>query len=155
MAKKLQIETGVDNPILRAISKPVIKFDKSLKKFVKNMTNTMHAAKGIGIAAPQVGENIRMFLAALNEGKKDSMLVPMINPKILWMDDETCVAEEGCLSVPDVYGNVERSVAVEIEFFSLDGARQIMRLCDLNARVVQHELDHLDGVLFVDKLVMS
>ena len=70
MAKKLQVETGVDNPILRTVSKPVTQFDNNLKKFVKNMTIAMHSSKGIGIAAPQVGENIRIFLAALNDNIK-------------------------------------------------------------------------------------
>lgn len=146
--KALEIVKGEDNPILRAVSEPVVRFDGELKRFVKEMERAMVKAKGIGIAAPQVGRNVRVFLAVFDEGK---LTVPMVNPRILEFSEEKAVAEEGCLSLPGVYVNVERALAVRIEFFSVDGARGELSLKDLNARVVQHELDHLDGVLIVDK----
>ncbi len=148
--KHLEIVKGADNPILRAVSEPVKYFDADLKRFVGQMERAMVKAKGIGIAAPQVGKNVRVFLAVLDDGK---LTVPMVNPAILEFSEEVAVAEEGCLSLPGVYGNVERSLGVKMEFFTLEGARVEVVLEELNARVVQHELDHLDGVLIVDKFV--
>lgn len=150
--KRLEIVQGADNPILRAMSKPVERFDSGLKKFVKQMREAMVRAKGIGIAAPQVGENIRVFLAVLDQGKATEVTIPMVNPEITEWSEEKDIDEEGCLSLPGAYGKVARALRVKIVFFDLEGGRQMMELSGLNARVVQHELDHLDGVLFIDKL---
>jgi peptide deformylase len=150
--KKLQIVKGEDNPILRAVSTEVKTFNPELKSFAKQMKEAMIKAKGLGIAAPQVGKNIRIFIVTLNYGSENEMMIYMVNPKILSKSTETEVAEEGCLSLPGVYGNVERSIIVSVEFYNLDGARQEMELEGLNARVVQHENDHIDGILFTDKL---
>ncbi len=150
---KLEIVKGENNPILRAVSKPVVKFDAGLKKFVKEMKEAMFAAKGIGIAAPQVGKNIRVFLAVFEIGKKDERIVPMVNPEILEFSKEMLVAEEGCLSLPGIYGKVRRAKKVKIAYQGLDGVKLLENLQGMNARVVQHELDHLNGVLFIDKLV--
>ena len=149
---KLKIVTGEDNDILRAKSKPILKFDGALKKFVKSMKDTMIGANGLGIAAPQVGKNIRVFLVTLGVKTKEEQVVTMVNPEILKFSKETAVDEEGCLSLPGRYGKVRRSVRVQVQFFAVDGVRQVLDLADLDARVVQHELDHLDGVLFIDKL---
>lgn len=149
---KLKILTGENNPILRAMSVPVVKFDKELRGFAKQMKTAMVTVKGIGIAAPQVGKNIRVFLAVLNHGTDKQITVPMVNPKIVSHGNETEVAEEGCLSLPGKYGQVERFVAVNVEFFDLDGARQVLDLTGLNARIIQHETDHLNGVLFIDRM---
>ena len=151
--KKLKIVTGEENPILRAVSTEVKTFNSELKSFAKQMKEAMIKAKGLGIAAPQVGKNIRIFIVTLNYGSENEMMIYMVNPKILKFSTETEVAEEGCLSLPGVYGNVERSIIVSVEFYNLDGARQEIELEGLNARIVQHENDHIDGVLFVDKLV--
>ncbi len=150
--KKLKIITGEENPILRAVSTEVKTFNSELKSFAKQMKEAMIKAKGLGIAAPQVGKNIRIFIVTLNYGSENEMMIYMVNPKILSKSTETEVAEEGCLSLPGVYGNVERSRIVSVEFYNLDGARQEMELEGLNARVVQHENDHIDGILFIDKL---
>lgn len=150
--KKLKILTGTDNPVLRTVSKQVNKFDPSLKKFVKQMKDAMIAARGIGIAAPQVGNNIRVFLVILDFGKKNERTVAMVNPKILKFSKKTEIDEEGCLSVPDIYGKVERSKSITVEFYDVDKVRYELDLKDLNAREVQHELDHLDAILFVDKM---
>lgn len=151
--KKLEIVKGEDNPILRAVSEPVKKFDAGLKKFIKEMKEAMFAAKGIGIAAPQVGKNIRVFLAVFEIGKKDERIVPMINPEILEFSKEMLVAEEGCLSLPGIYGKVKRHKSVKLAYQGVDGEKLLIDLKGMNARVVQHELDHLNGVLFIDKLV--
>lgn len=149
---KLKIITGENNPILRTVSVPVVKFDKALRGFVKQMKASMVAAKGIGIAAPQVGKNVRVFLAVLNHGTDQRVTVPIVNPEIISHGNETGVAEEGCLSLPGKYGQVERFTAVNVVFFDLDGGRQSLDLTGLNARIIQHETDHLNGVLFIDRI---
>ena len=150
---KLEIIKGADNPILRAMSEPVDRIDSAFKKFVKDMHKAMVAANGLGIAAPQVGRNIRAFIVTLNFKEANEMVVYMVNPEILSHGQELEIAEEGCLSLPEQYGNVERWREVTVKFMDLTGNEQVLKLEGLNARVVQHEKDHLDGVLFVDKLV--
>lgn len=149
---KLKIITGEKNPILRAVSVPVKKFDAGLKKFAKDLKNTLITTNGFGIAAPQVGKNIRMFVAVLNHGSQNEIVLTMVNPEIKAHSEEILIAEEGCLSLPGQYGKVERFKSVRVQFFDLDGGRQILELSDLNARVIQHEIDHLDGVLFIDRM---
>ncbi len=149
---KLKIITGEKNPILRTMSEPVKKFDSGLKKFAKDLKNTMMATDGLGIAAPQVGKNVRMFVVALNHGSQNEIVLTMVNPEIREFGEEVLVAEEGCLSLPGQYGKVERFKQVRVQFFDLDGERQILELSDLNARVIQHEIDHINGVLFIDSM---
>lgn len=150
--KKLKIITGADNPVLRAVSEPVKHFDDELLKFVKQMDVAMVAAKGLGIAAPQVGRNIRVFLAVLNHGTKDQVTIAMVNPKIVVHSADKELGEEGCLSLPGIYGQVERFRELTVEFFDLEGERHSLTLEGLNARVVQHENDHIDGILFIDRI---
>ena len=149
---KLEIIKGAENPILRAMSKPVKRVDGKLKKFVKDMEKAMIDANGLGIAAPQVGENIRVFITTLNYKEPGEMSVVMVNPEIVEHSVETEVDEEGCLSLPGVYGNVARWKSLTVKFTDLKGEQRTLKLEGLNARVVQHETDHLDGVLFIDKL---
>lgn len=149
---KLKIVTGENNPILRAMSEPVKKFDSGLKKFVRDLKDTMVAANGLGIAAPQVGKNVRVFIVTLAFDKKERTSLVMINPVILWKSDEMELGEEGCLSLPGVYGKVLRHAQIKVEFFNIDGSRQELDLTGLDARVVQHENDHIDGTLFVDRM---
>ena len=151
--KTLEIVKGEDNPILRTVSTKVKSFDKKLKKLAKQMLDAMIKANGIGIAAPQVGINLRIFIVTLDIGKESEVCFAMVNPKILKFSEETDVAEEGCLSLPGVFGKVERPSSITVEFFDIEGSRHVLGLKGLNARVVQHENDHIDGVLFVDKLV--
>lgn len=148
---KLKIITGANNPILRAMSVPVVKFDGALKKLAKGMKEAMIEANGIGIAAPQVGVNLRVFLAVLDVKSKGERTICLVNPEIVWKSEEMATGEEGCLSLPGEYGNVPRHKAVTVEFFSVDGVRQRLEFEDLNARVIQHENDHIDGVLFIDR----
>lgn len=152
MAKLLKIQTGENNSTLRTKSVRVKKIDSVLKKFAKNLKETMLKKDGIGLAAPQVGENIRMIIVTLNYGKINASVKVMINPEILSHGDEVATAEEGCLSLPAKYGNVERFTAVVLEFIDLEGEKHTLKLDDLNARVVQHEIDHLDGILFTDRI---
>ncbi len=149
---KLKIVTGENNPILRAMSEPVKKFDASLKKFAKDLKDTMIKAEGLGIAAPQVGKNIRVFITVLNYKTEHQVVVTMVNPEILSHGKKTEIKEEGCLSLPGKYGDVERFTEVTVAFQTLDGSRQVFDLKGLNARVVQHENDHINGVLFLDRM---
>lgn len=149
--KKLQIQTGEKNPILRTVSKEIKKIDTILKKFAKDMKITMIEDDGLGLAAPQVGKNIRMIIVTLNYKTKQEVVVTMINPKILSHGDDMAIAEEGCLSLPEIYEKVARYTKIVVEFLNLDGSKQVLALGDLNARVVQHEVDHLDAILFIDR----
>lgn len=152
MAKILKVQTGENNPILRTKSVDVKKIDAVLKKFAKNMKATMLKLDGLGLAAPQVGENIRMVIVTLNYGSKNESVTTMINPEILSYGDEVEVTEEGCLSLPGTYGNVERSVEITVQFTDLSGEKFVLKLEGLNARVVQHEIDHLNAILFTDRV---
>jgi peptide deformylase len=142
----LKIQTGTANPILRTVSKPVQEVTKKTLKLIKDMELAMELEKGVGIAAPQVGENVRIFLALLD----NKHLVAMINPEILTRNTTLASAEEGCLSLPGEWGQVERCTEVTIRFLDYKGRENTLKLKGFNARVVQHELDHLDGVLFTD-----
>ncbi|PIR55334.1 peptide deformylase [Candidatus Peregrinibacteria bacterium CG10_big_fil_rev_8_21_14_0_10_36_19] len=149
---KLKIITGENAPILRVECKAVKKFDASLKKFVKDMKDTMFAANGLGIAAPQVNKDMRVFLVTLDIKTKNERVVAMVNPVLSSLSKEKEMGEEGCLSLPGLYGQVSRHKKIEVEFFDVEGNRQMLALKGLNARVVQHENDHINGVLFIDRM---
>jgi peptide deformylase len=148
----LKIVLGEDTKILRTVCDPVEKFDASLKKLVLNMDETMNKAKGVGIAAPQVGVNQRVFLAMLGSESKNPVTVAMVNPEITYFSEEEEKGEEGCLSLPEKFGKVWRSKQVVVKYQDIKAKIHQLKLSDLDARVVQHELDHLNGVLFVDRL---
>lgn len=149
---KLKILTGADNKDLRKKSVEVIDFDEVLRELVENLEETMVAEKGLGIAAPQIGENIRVFLVTLDYKKADEKIVAMANPEIVARGTEMEIGEEGCLSLPRIYGNVERYKYIEVEFCDSVGEKKILSLEGLDAREIQHEIDHLDGILFVDRV---
>ena len=137
---------------LRAVADPIEKVDDEVKQLAKDMLDTMYAAPGIGLAAPQIGELRRIVVMDLaKEGEKPDPLV-MINPEILKFSDETVVTEEGCLSIPDLYYEVERPAEVTVKYTDLDGKDVTREATDRLAICVQHELDHLDGVLYIDYL---
>ena len=148
----IPIEKGAKNEILRTVSSPVQKFDKKLRKFAKDMRETMFKANGIGIAAPQVGVNSRCFLALLDVNTKHERVVFMANPEIVWKSEEMEEQEEGCLSLPGKYAPVSRHLKLQVYFFDLDGVRQSLELEDLNARIIQHEYDHIEGGLYIDRV---
>lgn len=144
----LNIETGRDNPVLRKKSDMVHDITKKTVKLIKDMWETMIKNKGIGLAAPQVGINERIILVTLDSKK----ILPMINPRILELSDKTAVSEEGCLSLPGEWGDVRRSKEITVEFMMPKGQKIVMKFENLEAREIQHEVDHLDGVLFTDYL---
>ena len=149
----LKVETGTQNQKLRQISQPVRKIDKDLQKLIKDMEVTMEKGHGCGLAAPQVGVLQRLIVVLLNQQTDQEVILAMINPEITFQSKQTEIDTEGCLSVPDFFDEVERYSEIIIKFLDKKGREQMLKLADLNARVVQHEIDHLNGVLFVDKIV--
>ena len=138
------------DPVLKKKAEDVTDINQMLDKLIKDMADTMYAAPGIGLAAPQVGVSSRLVVIDHSLGKKRDPLA-MINPRIISEDGET-FEEEGCLSLPDAYGQVKRAKMVEVEFIDLKGKSRRMIAEDMLARVFQHEIDHLDGVLFIDRM---
>jgi peptide deformylase len=140
------------HPALRWKSKPIQEINEDLRRVVAEMFQLMYAAKGIGLAANQVGLPYRLFIMNLtaNPEEKDEEIV-FINPEILKRKGTT-EGEEGCLSFPGMYGQVKRAAKVDIEAFDLNGECFEYSLDELAARAVQHECDHLDGVLFIDRM---
>ncbi|HOZ36638.1 MAG TPA: peptide deformylase [bacterium] len=122
--------------------------DPSWQSFLKDLAETMYVADGVGLAAPQVGQSLRLIAVDM-EGEAQIMINPKITKKS-WLQT---TAEEGCLSVPKFYGPVKRHKKIAVEFFDKKGQPQKKSYRDIEARVIQHEVDHLDGVLFIDKLV--
>ena len=151
----LKIEKGTENQILRTKSEKVGKVDKKVKKLVDNMMATLKKEKGLGLAAPQVGVNQRIILAFFNYDTNEEMVVALINPEIVSNSADQALGEEGCLSIPGVYKPVERYKKIQVKFMDIKGNNQILELDDLNARIVQHEIDHLDGILFIDRVENS
>ena len=140
------------DPILRTVSKPVERVDAPLLKLADDMLETMYDAPGIGLAAIQVGEPLRMLVIDL--AKEDEAPAPhvFINPQVLDSSDERSVYEEGCLSIPDYYAEVERPATVRVSYLDRDGKTREIEADGLLATCLQHEIDHLDGVLFIDHI---
>lgn len=137
--------------VLRGKGKLVEEFGPELKPLFELMERTMIAAKGVGLAAPQIG--ISKQIAIVNpEPEDDTKLIKMINPRIVAASKETVKIEEGCLSVPGVRGDVERPEAVTVVYRDENGKERTLEAEGLLARIIQHELDHLNGVLFIDRL---
>ena len=141
----LPIVIGPDNPILRKKTKPVPKVTKDLKQLIKDMIETMHEASGVGLAAPQVNRSERICIAVI-----DKKVTPMINPVITLRSKEKDIDQEGCLSLPNVWLMIPRSVGITLTYTDMKGKKQQRKLSHFSARVVQHEVDHLEGVLIVD-----
>jgi peptide deformylase len=137
---------------LRLVSKPVGKVDSTVRKLVEDMLETMYDAPGIGLAAIQVGEPRR--IVTMDLAKKDEPKQPQvyINPELVWQSEERKVHEEGCLSIPEYYEEVERPAQVAVKYLDLDGKPQQIEASGLLATCLQHEIDHLNGVLFIDHI---
>jgi len=142
----------IPEKILRQVSKPVEAVDESIRKLVADMFETMYEAPGIGLAAIQVGEPVRVV--TMDIAKKDDEKEPrvFINPEIVWSSEEKSVHEEGCLSIPEYYEEVERPAQVKVRYLDLDGKVHEEQADGLFATCIQHEIDHLNGVLFIDHL---
>ena len=140
------------DPRLRLVSQPVGAIDAEIQGLVADMFETMYDAPGIGLAAIQIGVPRRVI--TLDLAKKDEEKTPQvfINPEILSKSEETSIYEEGCLSIPEYYEEVERPAEVKIRYRDLDGTERELEATGLLATCVQHEIDHLNGVLFIDHL---
>ncbi len=137
---------------LRLVSEPIGKIDNSVRKLVAEMFEAMYDAPGIGLAAIQLGEARRVVTMDL--AKKDDEKAPQvfINPEITWTSEDTNVHEEGCLSIPEYYEEVERPAEVKVKYTDLEGKQHEVHATGLLATCLQHEIDHLNGVLFIDHL---
>jgi peptide deformylase len=142
----------IPDPVLREVCAPVATVDDDVRKLADDMLETMYDAPGIGLAASQIGLLQRIFV--LDVAKEDAPKEPMvfINPKIVWSSDDLSVYQEGCLSIPDYYEEVERPAEVTVQFLNREGAEQEIKADGLLATCIQHELDHLNGKLFIDYL---
>lgn len=141
----LEIKKAGD-PVLREKCQPITTFDRKLRLLLNNMADTMYKADGVGLAAPQIGLSIAVVVIDVGEG-----IIELINPKIIEREG-TIEDTEGCLSVPGIYGTVERSARVVAEYQNRFGKKHTIEGTGLLARAIQHELDHLDGILFTDKV---
>lgn len=140
------------NPILRQKSSDVEAVTDKVRKILDDMLETMYDSKGVGLAAPQVGLLQRMVVIDIAGKDEPPCPYKMVNPKIVWRSDETESGSEGCLSIPNQYAPVERNIAVKVEYLDENGKTQELTAEGFLAVAVQHELDHLDGVIFIDHL---
>jgi peptide deformylase len=141
----LPIITDASAPVLHEKTKPLKRVTKETLALIKDMEDTVRAADGLGLAAPQVGKSVRLCLARIG-----GRMTPLIDPQITWRSKETDVAEEGCLSLPGKWCDVRRPVAIVLTYLNARGQEQERKLDGIDARVVQHEVDHLDGILITD-----
>ena len=147
--KKIVIEP---DPILRKKSQPLEYVNKEIQKFLKDMLSTMYAAPGIDLAAVQVGVPKRLIVIDLSkDGEKKNPLF-LINPEITYKSNETSIYEEGCLSLPGHFAEVERPAECHLNYIDYNGNKKNLKANGLLATCVQHEVDHLDGILFIDYL---
>lgn len=162
LQKKYPLITWQDTPILRTVCDEVKKITPDIKEFVDDLQELMRAYEWVWLAAPQIWQNYRMAAVTQrdtsgkdNEWRTDWKLLDefvIINPEVLSLWDRTDVAEEACLSLPGQKGDVERPKKITIKYLWVDGKEHIHKATWFNARVILHEMDHLDGVLFIDKL---
>ncbi len=142
----------VPDPVLKEVSKPVEKVDDELRTLMDDMLETMYDAPGIGLAAVQVGVPVRVIVMDLAGQDEDPQPRYFVNPEILEKVEETQPYDEGCLSVPDVYETIDRPARVKLKYLNYDGEEVIEWAEGLYATCIQHEMDHLEGTLFIDHL---
>ncbi len=142
----------IPDPVLRQVCEPVPAVDDDVHALLDDMLETMYEAPGIGLAACQIG--VLKRIVVIDVSKEDDPKAPicLINPEIIWTSEETSTYEEGCLSIPDYYEEVERPAACTVRFLDRDGKEQELACEGLLATCVQHEVDHLNGVLFIDHI---
>jgi peptide deformylase len=137
---------------LRQVSDPVKKIDAGIRKLVEDMFESMYDAPGIGLAAIQIGVPKRVITMDLAKKEEAKNPLVFINPEVVWTSEEKATYEEGCLSIPEYYDDVERPAQVKVKYLDLEGKRQEVVANGLFATCLQHEIDHLNGVLFIDHL---
>lgn len=136
------------DPILKTKTKEVEKIDKKIKKIVENMKKIMLNNKGVGLSANQIGENLSIFIAHNNQ-----RFYTFINPKIIKFIGKEKTLEEGCLSLPGIWGQIKRYPGVIVEYQDLFGKKKRLKAKGLLAQIIQHEIDHLNGILFIEKAI--
>jgi len=139
-------------PCLKQKAALVAEVTDRVRKLMNDMLETMYAAPGIGLAAPQVGVSERILVIDISKDGEPKAPRRIVNPEITWVSDEDSIYEEGCLSVPEHYAEVTRPARVRVKFQDETGAVKEEELGELMATVIQHEMDHLDGILFIDHL---
>ncbi|MFC1514190.1 peptide deformylase [candidate division KSB1 bacterium] len=142
------------DPRLHDVASPVEKIDKNILNLIDDMFETMFEGKGIGLAATQIGEKKNIIVVDLGKDEPESSMIVLINPEII-KTEGMCSYDEGCLSVPGVNAELERPENITVKFMDKDGETKDMEASGLLARVIQHEFDHLNGILFVQKLSSS
>jgi peptide deformylase len=140
------------NPRLREVSKPVATVDDAVRALMDDMLETMYDAPGIGLAAIQIGVPLRVIVMDLAGEEEEPSPQCFVNPEILDPAEETNFYEEGCLSVPEFFDEVERPARCRVKFLDYDGKQQLIEAEGLFATCIQHEMDHLEGILFIDHL---
>ncbi|MGP1397198.1 MAG: peptide deformylase [Inquilinaceae bacterium] len=140
------------DPLLKRHARPVDAVDARVRRLMYDMLETMYAAPGIGLAAPQVGVLDRVLVVDVAGKDEQPRPVVMANPDLVWQSEELQTYEEGCLSLPDHYAEIVRPAACRVRFLDRDGSSQEIEATGLLATCLQHEIDHLDGILFVDHL---
>ncbi len=136
------------DPVLKSRATPVDRFDETLQQQVQRMAGIMRDAIGVGLAAPQLGISQRLLVYRVGQ---DAPLIALVNPELEWTGDEEEIGDEGCLSIPGIQVEVERPVYVRVQAQDEHGERRLVEASGLEARVIQHEIDHLDGVLILDR----
>jgi peptide deformylase len=142
----------VPDPRLKKECEPVTEVNDEIKTLLDDMLETMYAAPGIGLAAPQIGVMKRVVVMDVSDDKDKPEPLKLINPEIIWESEETSIYQEGCLSIPEQYADVERPAEVGMRYMDENGETHEIEADGLLATCIQHEIDHLDGVLFTDYL---
>jgi peptide deformylase len=140
------------DPRLKLRAKPVVQVDAKIRRLMDDMLETMYVAPGIGLAAPQVGETLRVIVADVAREEEEKQPLRMANPEILWRSEELATYNEGCLSLPEHYADVTRPASIRVRYIDHENEIREMAAEGLLATVIQHEMDHLQGVLFVDHI---
>lgn len=151
------LETWANNQILRSVAKPVEKITKEIKTFGKILLDKMYEYEGVWLAAPQIWVSQRIIAVSFRKEKGEKTIclgdTVMVNPVIIQKSDEKYLFEEACLSLPKKRGDVLRHRHITVSYQTLDGKKHIKKLSNMSAVIIQHEIDHLDGILFIDKIV--
>ncbi|RCK40639.1 peptide deformylase [Thalassospira xiamenensis] len=142
----------VPDPRLKQECEEVAEVNDEIRELLDDMLETMYAAPGIGLAAPQIGVMKRLVVMDVSDDKEKPQPLKLVNPEIIWESEETSVYQEGCLSIPEQYADVERPAEVGLRYLDENGKEHEIEADGLLATCIQHELDHLDGILFTDYL---
>ncbi len=141
----------VPDPLLKSISKPVDKINNEIKILINDMFETMYNAPGIGLAAVQIGIPLRVVVIDISKGDEKKPYF-FVNPNIVWRSDKTSTYEEGCLSIPNQFAEIERPESCRVEYLDLNNQKKEIEASGLLSTCIQHEIDHLNGILFIDYL---